>query len=1231
VRKEKARLKRASSIMMSILILASMLAVSFTTRNVEATGTVYIRTDGSIDAQTTPIRFADSNDREFDVDSSAEKHWSLDSAKEWGDLAYVDEDSAELVIGLNNAGLDASAEFSRIIAMNSGRIVDTVSNEESIWAIVADIPFDLVPSFECEVKSNSLVKYVEPNFRFQTFFVPDDPSWSLQWGSQMINADWAWNTTVGNSSVLVAIIDSGIGYDHPDLAANYVALGYDWVNNDTDPMDDNGHGTHCAGIIAAAINNSVGIAGLAQVRVMAEKALDSGGHGWSWDIAKAIRHAVDQGANILSNSWGSSENSKLIHDAVEYAYDNGVLIVAAAGNDPTSRKNYPAAYDEVIAVTAIDQNLDPASFTSFGDWVELAAPGVDIYSTVPWGYESWSGTSMACPHVSGVAALIWSCFPSMTRDQVRAQLRYSSQDLGAVGFDNYYGYGLPLADWAVETPPPEHDLLVLDFERKYCIKLDNQAIFNSSVLNFGASDESNVEVQLLVNGSMVDSVNIASLSSGSTTTVGLSWTPTVEGSFNVSCYVVSVAGETWTYYNVVSEVVSVKERIFVPDDYPTIQEAVDAASSGFEILVRGGTYYENVVVDKALLVSGESSATTTIDAGGPSYVVRVESSNVTVANFTLRNANNDYGILLYYSSSSRIIGNNIANNYAGIYFHSSFNNSVSGNNVSNNDYGIVLSYSSDSNSISRNNITANNGDGIFLRDSSNNSVNGNNVSNNDYGIVLYSSFNNSVSGNNIIANKNDGVWLGYSSNNRFCHNNFVSNTLQACSSPVNLWNDTYPSGGNYWSDYAGIDIYGSPYQNETGSDGIGDAPYVIDADNQDNYPLMTPFPIEITSLSTSKTVVGQGYSMNVSVTVENRGDFTETCNVTVCADAMGIRINDGLVGYWSFNEGNGTTANDSSGNHNDGAIYGANWTDGKFGKALSFDGIDDYVAVPSSPSLNNISDAVTIAAWVKLEQVQAGGWELIEAGGYSYIAYAYVSDPAGVRFNLGICTAPGVGDNLGQEFWNQYGATLPYLPYDQWYYVVWMYDSSGYAAIYVNENMYANTTLMSGKICNFGWGLTVNDDSKLHKGILDELRIYNRTLNQQEIKAVADSNATYEFIQTQTVNLTREDSVTLTFTWNTTGFAYGNYTLSAYAWPVPGETDLLDNNFTGGIVLVTIPGDFDGDVWVRPMDLNALLIAYGSPTNPQAPYNPNADIDDDGKIGPNDLNILLNHYGQHYP
>ncbi len=383
--------------------------------------------------------------------------------------------------------------------------------------------------------------------------------------------------------------------------------------------------------------------------------------------------------------------------------------------------------------------------------------------------------------------------------------------------------------------------------------------------------------------------------------------------------------------------------------------------------------------------------------------------------------------------------------------------------------------------------------------------------------------------------------------------------------------------------------------------------------------------VAVTNVRSSKTVVGQGYSAIINVTVANQGSYPETFNVTARADAVGV--NGGLVGYWSFDEGSGTTAHDSSGNLNDGTIYGATWTDGKFGKALSFDGIDDYVAVPGSPSLNNISDAVTIAAWVKLEQIPNEAYELISAGGYSYVAYAYVADPAGVRFNFGRCTAPGVGDDLQQEFWKQYGATLPYLPYNQWYYVVWMYDSSGYAAIYVNGQPYANTTLMSGKIHNFGWGLTIDGPSHLHKGIIDEVRIYNRTLSQQEIRAVAGSGA----IQTQTVSLTSGDSTTLTFTWNTAGFAKGNYTIKAVADTVRGETDTADNTLVYGTVIVTIPGDvvapyFEVDIY----DVTAICICYDSKIG-QPLYYPNCDLDGNGIIDIYDVTAACITYGQKDP
>jgi parallel beta-helix repeat protein len=230
-------------------------------------------------------------------------------------------------------------------------------------------------------------------------------------------------------------------------------------------------------------------------------------------------------------------------------------------------------------------------------------------------------------------------------------------------------------------------------------------------------------------------------------------------------------------------------------------------------------------------------------------------------------ANNEYGVYLYYSSYNSVSGNNItANNHEGVCLDYSFYNSVSGNNIANNEYGVYLSgssynsivgnnitannwagvrlyYSSNNNTISGNNITANNGHGVYLWDSSNNSVSGNNMTNNEYGVWLYYSFYNSVSGNNI-TNNEYGVYLYYSSNNKFYHNDFIDNAQQvliATSGYANVWDDGYPSGGNYWSDYTGVDLYSGPNQDTPGSDGIGDTPHLIEAGNQDRYPLMNPY------------------------------------------------------------------------------------------------------------------------------------------------------------------------------------------------------------------------------------------------------------------------------------------------------------------------------------------------------------------------------------------------------
>jgi len=570
-------MKKSIALLMILLILASTFSITAYAPQITAEGTVneFLNENFSETSKTNdvpPSYNVDKFDRvakglsEGDAGGAVqqdktsegsqqtsqhfEDKWNFNETNGWSDFAYVDGNITRLVVGVNFGKPAIYAQLEKLAAKYQAKIVNTVSIGNEIRAAVVEISSALITAFVEETHANGLASYIEPSMKAQIQFVPNDPYWSTQWGPQRIEAEWAWNITMGDPSVLVAVVDTGIYYTHQDLSANYVPLGYDWVNNDNDPFDDHGHGTHVSGTIAAVINNGVGIAGLAQVRIMAEKVLDSGGGGyWDW-IANGIIHAVDQGADIISMSLGGYGDSELLHDAVRYAYNSGVLVVAAAGNDNTNMKLYPAGYDEVVAVAATDQWDNKAWFSNWGDWIELAAPGVDIYSTVPWGYTSASGTSMATPHVSGVAALIWSRFPVKTRDWVRLWLRYSADDLGDPGFDVYYGYGRINARKSVEQNPPVHELIAYAWKTPPYVKPAGTATINATVLNFGESNETGVVVRLLANDTMVDNVSLGFLASGEAATISLSWNPLVEGLYNVTLYVVPVLDETSVENNV---------------------------------------------------------------------------------------------------------------------------------------------------------------------------------------------------------------------------------------------------------------------------------------------------------------------------------------------------------------------------------------------------------------------------------------------------------------------------------------------------------------------------------------------------------------------------------------------------------------------------------------------------------------------------------------------------------
>jgi thermitase len=284
------------------------------------------------------------------------------------------------------------------------------------------------------------VRYVEPNYLYYAVATPNDPGYSRQWALPKIQANLAWDIWQPQSPRYIAIIDTGIDYNHSDLVNKFRRLsngqiyGYNLINNTTNANDDNGHGTHCAGIAAAEINNGIGVAGIAgwrpglsgynqYVQLMPVKVLDANGSGTLTNVARGITWAADNGAHVLSMSLGGSSGAQSLSDAVNYAWTRGCLIVAAAGNGGSSSPQYPAYYTNCIAVAATDSSDTLTYFSQYGSWVDIAAPGAGIYSTYRGNsYATLDGTSMACPHVSGAAALVWSHAPSLTNQQLRSIL-----------------------------------------------------------------------------------------------------------------------------------------------------------------------------------------------------------------------------------------------------------------------------------------------------------------------------------------------------------------------------------------------------------------------------------------------------------------------------------------------------------------------------------------------------------------------------------------------------------------------------------------------------------------------------------------------------------------------------------------------------------------------------------------------------------------------------------------
>ncbi|BAL81424.1 S8 family peptidase [Caldisericum exile] len=403
----------------------------------------------------------------------------------------------EFIVGFRD-GVNVTLKAKALENANSIKVKKVGLKNFAVFTLPQSKTLDAVKGL---LLSDPDIAYVEPNYVAHAFSLPNDPYFSpYQWdlydygmlsngyaSNFGVQAVSAWNITRG-AGVKVAIIDTGVAYENytdpvtgtqyalaPDLANTKfdTANAYDFVNNDTHANDDNGHGTHVCGTIAQSTNNSIGCAGIAyEATILPIKVLDSSGSGTYDAIANGIIWAADHGARVINMSLGGSQGSTTLYNAIKYAYNKGVVIVCAAGNDGRPLVSYPAAYTECIAVGATRFDGRRAKYSNYGSALDIVAPGGDTsvdqnkdgygdgilqqtFSGSPtnFGYYFFQGTSMATPHVAAVAALVLSLHPEFTNVQVRTALQSTAKDLGTKGWDKYYGYGLVNAYGAINWKP----------------------------------------------------------------------------------------------------------------------------------------------------------------------------------------------------------------------------------------------------------------------------------------------------------------------------------------------------------------------------------------------------------------------------------------------------------------------------------------------------------------------------------------------------------------------------------------------------------------------------------------------------------------------------------------------------------------------------------------------------------------------------------------------------------
>lgn len=351
--------------------------------------------------------------------------------------------------------IKSKTESSQLLARLESYGAVKVQALQGLNVRLVNLPEENVETILNACSKDPQIEFAERDHLARAAYVPSDTALvGTEWHLAKIQAPQAWNLTAGRTNTVIAVLDSGIDPTHPDLIDRLLP-GYNFVANTTDTSDDLGHGTAVAGVIVASGNNNLGILGVANgCLLLPVKVADASGFAYYSTIAQGIHYAVDSGARIINISIAGDSPSATLQEAIDYAWSNNVVVVAAAGNNSNDLPQYPAACGEVVAVSATQTNDLLADFSSFGSFIALAAPGDNIWTTQtdpvnPYG--SWRGTSFSSPIVAATAGLALSINPLMSNTQIVSLLERTADDLGPAGIDPNFGYGRVNASRAVNA------------------------------------------------------------------------------------------------------------------------------------------------------------------------------------------------------------------------------------------------------------------------------------------------------------------------------------------------------------------------------------------------------------------------------------------------------------------------------------------------------------------------------------------------------------------------------------------------------------------------------------------------------------------------------------------------------------------------------------------------------------------------------------------------------------